>query len=130
MNATSLLALLSVGLVGCPASCQLPPPLPLVDASAPLADVTALPVLDSGASDVMLPVDAAPAAKDVSADWCSDACTNLQRIGCSEGLPANCTSACVKAQTARITDLHPECLAKAKDRQEARGCGSVRCSDP
>lgn len=64
---------------------------------------------------------------DAKAPACVRACSRLAAIGCLEGADVACVSTCEHAQATRITDLHPECLAAAKDKQAARACGSVTC---
>lgn len=64
--------------------------------------------------------DAAPSIYQAS-------CANLAKLGCPEGLAANCAAVFEQAQTARMADLKPACLTAATTQAAARGCGSVRC---
>ena len=89
-------------------------------------------VVDAGGADASLPAsDAAPAPADAAPaplTACGKACVNLAALGCSEGSAANCASTCDKAQSARLTDMHPDCLAAAKDKAAIRACGpAVKC---
>ncbi|MCL2779616.1 MAG: hypothetical protein FWD73_16620 [Polyangiaceae bacterium] len=75
------------------------------------------PVQDAGDASVELDA-ASPAAK---------ACANLRRLGCAEGNDDSCVATIEHVQSARITDLHPDCLAEASTKAEARACRSVVC---
>lgn len=102
-------ALLLLSLAACP-----PPAVqPVVDAS-------------DGA-----PPDAAPPLAGDAADTtgCADACANLARLRCPDGLEPNCVATCVHAQLSGLTDLHTACLARAVSLQAAIGCHSVKCFD-
>ena len=73
--------------------------------------------------------DAGDASVDLdgAAPMAVRACANLVRIGCIEGLNDSCVTTIERVQNARITDLHPACLADAMNKAEARACGSVQC---
>ncbi|HVP24123.1 MAG TPA: hypothetical protein VMS77_09465 [Conexivisphaerales archaeon] len=58
---------------------------------------------------------------------CEKACTNLAQIGCPEGLHKDCKTDCEAGMGDKITDFHPDCLAKATSQEEARACKSVHC---
>lgn len=65
-------------------------------------------------------------------DPCSMACMNLAAIGCPEGRPdeggiVSCTDVCQKTQRMQLTDLRPACLLRARNKVEARACGTVAC---
>jgi hypothetical protein len=91
------IAVLALAFVGCPK--PTPGPNPPPDAS-------------DGGDDL-----------DASRASCSKACANLTALGCPI---TDCPTACVASQ-GKLTDLHPACLAKAKTKEEARACGSVKC---
>jgi hypothetical protein len=97
----------AIALVACPPSPV--PPDGGVDAGPPSPEIDAAPPVEAGTSP------------------CALACANLAAIGCKEGLAPSCTTACEHAQEARITDLHPACLAAAKTKASARACRSVAC---
>ena len=63
----------------------------------------------------------------VSTAGCAEACANLARLKCPEGLDVSCTASCLSAQAARLTDLKPACLASADSIEAARACGTVTC---
>jgi|WetSurMetagenome_2_1015567.scaffolds.fasta_scaffold713134_2 hypothetical protein len=67
----------------------------------------------------------APAPTDPTS--CRDACSNLAKLGCPEGLAANCESTCKRASDEGLTDLRPSCLREATSQEEARSCGTVTC---
>lgn len=71
------------------------------------------------------PPDASDGGEDLDASRasCAKACANLTSLGCPI---SDCPAACTKAQ-GTLTDLHPSCIAKAKTKEEARACGSVKC---
>jgi hypothetical protein len=96
-------ALLLMGGSGCPQ------PLPPTPPPGPA-------VADAGVVDV--PVASSP---------CERACANLAFLKCPEGLDTACVQVCTRTQGSGITDLKPECLAKATSQYEAEVCGSVRC---
>ncbi|MCL2726675.1 MAG: hypothetical protein FWD69_19825 [Polyangiaceae bacterium] len=75
------------------------------------------PVQDAGDASVELDA-ASPAVK---------ACANLRRLGCAEGNDDSCVVTIEHVQSARITDLRPDCLAAATTKAEARACKSVQC---
>ena len=77
--------------------------------------------------DPVVPEGGTDGGLDAKAPACVRACSQLARIGCLEGADVGCVSTCQHAQQSRVTDLHPECLAAAKDKQAARACGSVVC---
>jgi len=95
----------------CPPSPS-PPRPDASDASPPPADAATGPgIADSG--------------KPPSS--CTLACDNLRALACPEGLAGSCAATCEHAETARLTSLHPECLAKATTKAAARACRSVTC---
>lgn len=71
---------------------------------------------------------APPFVGDVD-EACSNACTNLRRLGCPEGQGAiggeTCERRCIIAMELRSMPL--ACWAKAEDVAFAKGCGSLRC---
>jgi hypothetical protein len=71
--------------------------------------------------------DASPDDLDAASSACARACKNLAALGCSEGTTPNCVATCQHTQSAKLVDLHPVCLADAKSKAAARGCGSVTC---
>lgn len=58
---------------------------------------------------------------------CRDACSNLAKLGCPEGLSTRCETTCQKVADEGLTDLKPSCLAQATSQGEARSCGTVTC---
>ena len=71
--------------------------------------------------DGSIPVDAG-----VVDGLCADACARLRVLGCQEGAPA-CEGTCTHVRATGLTELHPECLAAAATKADARRCGSVTC---
>jgi len=116
MKALFALGLLAL-LPSCPPS-PTPPAPPEAGADASLIVPDAAPL-----------VDAAPVAVDAGPSTpCSRACANMAALGCSEGTALNCASTCEKAQSTRIIDMKPDCLASAKDKAAVRACtSSVKC---
>jgi hypothetical protein len=72
-------------------------------------------VLDGGASDA--PVETVAQAT----------CANLARLGCPEGLKANCASVVQKAIDTQVTNLRGDCLVGAQTVEAVRACGTVSC---
>lgn len=70
--------------------------------------------------------DAAPSLPDASSDLVA-ACANMKTLGCAEGNDPLCPAVLGHGVDAHITRLDVPCLAGAKSKAEARGCGSVRC---
>lgn len=55
------------------------------------------------------------------------ACANLAALGCPEGADASvCVRTIDHVQAGHLTDLHPDCLARARTKAEARACGAKR----
>jgi hypothetical protein len=77
--------------------------------------------------DPVVPEPELDAGLDAKAPACVRACAQLAKIGCLEGADVACVATCQHAQDSRVTDMHPECLAAAGDKQAARACGSVEC---
>jgi hypothetical protein len=88
-------------------------------------------VLEAGPKPVEAgptPVDAGPTVLDAGPPGsCSLACSNLKTLGCDEGIKTSCVSTCLSATLAKLTNLHTDCLGKARSKAEARKCGSVTC---
>lgn len=59
---------------------------------------------------------------------CQRACNNLFDLQCPEGLHKNCAADCQDAMDSKLSDMKPECLAKATSQDEARSCKTVHCS--
>jgi hypothetical protein len=75
-----------------------------------------------------VPPDAADAARASDAmppdpTGCTAACANLQRLGCPEGIAANCVATCQHGL--QITNMNTACLAAAGSPDAARACGSL-----
>lgn len=58
---------------------------------------------------------------------CAKACSNLDKLGCSEGKNKNCYSVCVQVQTTNLIVLDPVCIGNAKTITEVKACGGVSC---
>jgi hypothetical protein len=73
--------------------------------------------------------DAAPPAVDAGTSIYARACANLADQHCQEGLAPNCAAVLEHAQTARINDFDPPCLADAGSKDAVRACGrrGVKC---
>jgi hypothetical protein len=50
------------------------------------------------------------------------ACSNLASLGCPEGIESSCLKSLEHAQTARLSDFKPECLASASSKTAVRDC--------
>lgn len=64
---------------------------------------------------------------------CLDACLNLKRQGCPEGVPRpgedSCYIVCRRAQaTGGRVDFRPACVAAASNRTEIQACKTYRCN--
>lgn len=72
-------------------------------------------------------VDAtADATASVDAGLFGAACANLAKLGCKEGADQpTCVAAFARVEVTHLTDLHPECLAAAHSKLEARNCGKT-----
>jgi len=62
-----------------------------------------------------------------SAATCANACANLKKLGCKEGVDTSCTPTCQKMVAKKIVTVPLSCLAKAKTKAAARACGGVDC---
>lgn len=60
-------------------------------------------------------------------DLCELACPRLKLLGCPEGGERECVAVCRHAETSRVTDLRPDCIAAAGSKAAVRACGTVAC---
>ncbi len=61
------------------------------------------------------------------ASVCRQACSVLRSFGCPEGQDVEggdpCETICLNTQATGIFDLHPECVAKAMNKEQLQACG-------
>jgi hypothetical protein len=98
-------------------------PFPPVPPGPPPAVTDGGPILPDSGLDMSLP----DLPEDSTLSLCRAACANLLALGCPEGKAPACAADCRMAQLGRITDLHPDKIAKAKSIAEVRAIGSVAC---
>lgn len=101
----------SLALEGCPSPAVSPPNAS--DAATQVTVTTTIAASDSG-SILFTP--------------CNLACTNMAKLGCPEGVNANCVDVCNHAQASGLTNLKPDCLASAATVAAAKACGTVTCA--
>ena len=76
-------------------------------------------------------VDAATGILEAGADAADpfqQACSNLQRLGCPEGVASDCAAVLSRMVQANLTTMSVPCLAAASDGAGVRACGGVGCA--
>ena len=66
--------------------------------------------------------------EDGAKSTCAKACTNLIKLGCSEGKDSNCISVCDHLSKTHLIKFDAKCLSTAKDVKAIKSCGGVVCN--
>lgn len=100
----------------------------VVDTSPNLVDTSAVNdvlVVDSFL-DINLQTDTQE--EDGAKSTCAKACSNLTKLGCSEGKDSNCISVCDHLSKTHLIKFDAKCLSVAKDVKAIKACGGVSCN--
>lgn len=72
-------------------------------------------------------VDAGPGEAGARGDLFDKACANLRKHGCSEGFDrpgeTSCAATMRRAETEKLTEMHPDCVRAAASLTALRACG-------
>lgn len=87
-----------------------------------------VPVNDSSLNDALnnMQVDSSQDL-DGATTICAKACSNMIKVGCSDGKDSNCISVCNDLSLKKIIKYDAKCLSVAKDIKSIKACGGVNC---